>query len=123
MWDLHLAVLGDKGAFSSASVLVGSGEHQGYMSGWRAHVGLGSGVNGTTYPLQRGHGGPVTHTCCGAVCDWRECTTLSVSVGLEPGGISPRRLLRKLCLLTFCKSPVVWFICCIADIDLESIFH
>lgn len=67
--------------------------------------------------------GPVTHTFCGAVCEWKECTTRDVSVGLDPGGISPRRVLRKLWLLTFCKSPVAWFIYCIADINLESIVY
>lgn len=42
---------------------------------------------------------------------------------IKAWGESSRRVLRKLCLLTFYRSPVVWFICFIADIHHENIVH
>lgn len=107
MWGLHPTVLGDTGAFSSAPALVGPGDRQGYMPARRTHIGLGSGVNRTTFFLQRRDGDLcVTHTCCGAVYKRRECTTQNVLVRSEPGGISPRKVLRKLRYYYFVR--VLW---------------
>lgn len=53
MWDLHPTVFGGTGAFPPAPILVGSGEVQGHMLGWRAHIGLGSRINGATQSLRR----------------------------------------------------------------------